>query len=295
VHAVATGDTAVRAVAVGASQAVPDPVEEAARRLVQLRTDDDERFLARFKELSGLASQDAAAAAGLLDRVIAEYRDILYSAAPAAHRVRALRRLRLAAEKAGSDTAAQVISAFERAYDELKKDVVTSDWWLRGEGAPPKDAERWILQGLVLAAAGDRPATLDQAFALAQGRALKQDRAKSVELYLHVIESSKATHPFSTKLRQAGVRGLAATLNTVVMQKDQAAATRLEPVLARRATAGASDMQYYLGLFSECVRQPPDLDGARKWYSRAAADANWKPTAEQKLQVLGQWCPGEAG
>ena len=294
-HALAPRETDSPAVgAVGPQRVSHAAIESAEGVAPHLRSDDDELFMAGLRELIRLASEDAAGAADLLDRVIADYRNVLYSEATAADRVRALRRLRMA-ERAGNETAAQAIDAFEKSYDDLKKRILASMWWLRGEGAPPKNAEHWIESGFVLAAEGDRPAKLDQAFALAHGRALEQDRAKSIELYLQVIESSKAGDAFSTQLRYAGSRGLAATLNTVVKQKDSAAATRLEPLIAQRAAAGASDMQYYLGLFSECVRQPADLGEAQKWYSRAAADANWKSTAERKLQVLGKWCPSERG
>src|SRR4029079_11614119 len=104
-------------------------------------------------------------------------------------RLWAFKRLRMA-RMSGHQAAAQVIAAFESSYDAIKKDVVASTWWLRGEGTPSTHAKTWIENGFVLAAAGDRPAKLDQAFALAYGRALKQDRAKSVQLYLQVIDSS---------------------------------------------------------------------------------------------------------
>ena len=92
-------------------------------------------------------------------------------------------------------------------------------------------------------------------------------------------------------MRQSAGRGLSAVLNAIVEQKDTAAAERLKPVLEPRATAGAADVQYYLGLMSECVAQPADLDTAQQWYAKSAADPVWKATAERKAELLGKWCP----
>ena len=293
VQAAPSPGTEPAAIDAAASQPTRDPFEEARERLsAQLATDDDQVFKAALAELMRLATGGAAGAADLVSRAIAGYRDILFSEGSADARLRALSRLRIA-ESAGERTAADAISAFEKAYDEVKPRIVSSTWWLRGDGTSPNDAGRWIEKGRVLAASGDRPAKLDQAFALRHGWALGQDRAKSVELYLQVIDSSKAADPFSTKLREAAVRGLVATLNAIVRQKDEAAVVKLQHLIEPRAGAGASDMQYYLGLFSECVRRPANLDRARTWYLQAAADAAWKGTAERKLRALGKWCPSD--
>jgi hypothetical protein len=50
-------------------------------------------------------------------------------------------------------------------------------------------------------------------------------------------------------------------------------------------------MQYYLGLFNECVAQPANLDAAREWYGKAVVDPEWKGTVERKAKLLGKWCP----
>ena len=80
-------------------------------------------------------------------------------------------------------------------------------------------------------------------------------------------------------------------LDIIVEQKDQDAAKRLLPALKSRADSGAADMQYYLGLLSECVTRPANLDAARQWYRKAAADPAWKRTADHKARLLGKWCP----
>jgi TPR repeat protein len=145
--------------------------------------------------------------------------------------------------------------------------------------------------GELLAENGDRPAMLDLAFASGYGRALKQDRATSVETYLKVIARSDGGDEMSKRIRQSAVRGLAAMLNIIVEQKDQDAAQRLLPALESKADSGAADMQYYLGLLSECVTRPANLGAARQWYRKAATDPAWKRMAENKARLLGRWCP----
>ena len=80
-------------------------------------------------------------------------------------------------------------------------------------------------------------------------------------------------------------------LNAVVEEKDQEATRRLVSALESKAYSGAAYAQYYLGLMSECVTQPADLDAALEWYRKAAVDPAWKSTAERKVQLLGKWCP----
>ena len=176
-------------------------------------------------------------------------------------------------------------------YDEVKQTVAKSVWWVRGQGPQPEEAARWMENGELLAENGDRPAMLDLAFAMGHGRALKQDRVTSVETYLKVIAHSDGGDEISTRIRQSAVRGLAAMLNIIVEQKDQDAAKRLLPALESKADSGAADMQYYLGLLSECVTRPANLDAARQWYRKAAADPAWKRTADHKARLLGRWCP----
>jgi hypothetical protein len=132
---------------------------------------------------------------------------------------------------------------------------------------------------------------LDLAFATGYGRTFAQDRGAAVELYLKVIDRSGGADEASKRVRQSAGRGLSALLNAIVEQKDAAAADRLKPVLEPRANAGAADIQYYLGLMSECVAQPADLDTAREWYAKSAADPVWKATAERKAELLGKGAP----
>jgi hypothetical protein len=192
---------------------------------------------------------------------------------------------------AGDKTAAQRIAAFEKNYDDVKQAVAKSAWWARGGGAQPDAAARWLESGMLLAQYGDRPAMLDIAFAMGHGRALKRDRAASVQTYLSVVERTSGADESSARIRQAALRGLGSLLNTIAAQQDDEAARRVLPLLQPRADSGAADLQYYSGLLSECALQPADLEAARKWYARAAADNGWRRAAEDKARLLGRWCP----
>jgi len=155
--------------------------------------------------------------------------------------------------QAGDKSAVQRVAMFEKNYDEVKQTVARSPWWGRGQGSQPEAAARWLENGELLAQNGDRPAMLDLAFALGHGRALKPDRVTSVQTYLKVIARSGGGDEISARIRQSAVRGLAAMLNIIVEHKDQDAAQRLLPALQSNADSGAADMQYYLGLLSDCV------------------------------------------
>jgi hypothetical protein len=265
-------------------------VETGNRIASLLRSDEDLVFQAAVGDLTQFMTSSKPAATALAESIAAEYADALASSAPQARRSRALGRLIWMA-KAGNTFAAQRVAAFEQNYDAVKQTVAKSAWWVRGQGAQPEEAARWLKNGELLAQNGDRPAQLDQAFAMGYGRALKRDRVTSVETYLRVIGHSDGGDEISTKVRHSAIRGLAAMLGIIVEQKDQDAAKRLVPALASKANAGAAFMQYYLGLLSECVVRPADLDAARQWYRKAAADPAWKRTAEQKARLLGKWCP----
>jgi len=207
-------------------------------------------------------------------------------------RSRAFGRL-LELARAGNQPAAKRIDAFEARYDEVKLSVAKSAWWIKGQGEPPREAAHWIDDGQMLALHGDRPAMLDVAFAIGYGRALPLDRAAAVEAYFKVVDRSGGTDEASMRLGVSAGRGLSAMLNSIVEQKDEPAVSRLRATLESRASAGAADIQYYLGLMTECVARPPDLDIALQWYRSAAANAAWKATAERKAELLGQWCPGQ--
>ena len=228
------------------------------------------------------------------DRLAVVLGKTLLSTAPYAERSRAFDQLR-DSSKAGNTAAAKAITAFETRYDEVKQTVAKSAWWTKGEGDEPAGAARWMEDQRMLADHGDRPALLDFAFATGYGRALAQDRAAAVATYLKVIDRSENGDEASKRVRQSAGRGLSATLNAIVEQNDAPAAERLQPVLEPRANAGAADIQYYLGLMSECVAQPADLEGALQWYRRSASDPAWKATAERKAQLLGKWCPRRPG
>ena len=224
------------------------------------------------------------------DRLAIEYGSTLTSAAGYAERSRAFDRL-LESSKAGNAAAAKRIATFEARYDQVKQTVAKSPWWAKGDGAQPPEAARWMEDQRMLAGHGDRPAMLDLAFATGYGRSLAQDRGAAVESYLKIIDRADGADEASKRVRQSAGRGLSAMLNSIVEQKDAAAAERVKPTLEPRANAGAADVQYYLGLMSECVAQPADLEAAQQWYRKSAADPVWKATAERKAQLLGKWCP----
>lgn len=83
-------------------------------------------------------------------------------------------------------------------------------------------------------------------------------------------------------------------LDIIVQQKDQDAAKRLLPALESRADSGAAVIQYYLGMLSECVTRPANLNAARQWYRKAALDSAWKNLAGQRARLLGRRCPGRS-
>jgi len=255
-----------------------------------LRSDEDLVFQAAFGDLTQLMTSGKPAAVAIAESIAAEYGDALAPSGSQTRRSRALGRMIWMA-KAGNTFAARRVAAFEKNYDEVKQSVAKSVWWVRGQGSQPEEAARWMENGELLAENGDRPAMLDLAFAMGHGRALKQDRVTSVETYLKVIAHSDGGDEISTRLRQSAVRGLAAMLDVIVEQKDQDAAKRLLPALESKADSGAAGLQYYLGLLSECVARPANLDAARQWYRKAAADPAWKRTADHKARLLGRWCP----
>ena len=289
-----TGSPPPSSAAPSPRQTSPNTPADAANRIASLlRSDEDLVFQAAFGDLTQLMTSSKPAAVAIAESIAAEYGDALAASGPRAGRSRALGRLIWMA-KAGSTFAAQRVAAFEKSYDEVKQTVAKSVWWVRAQGSQPEEAARWMENGGLLAENGDRPAMLDLAFAVGHGRALKQDRVSSVETYLKVIDHSDGGDETSTRIRQSAVRGLALMLNIIVEQKDQDAAQRLLPALQSKADSGAADMQYYLGLLSECVTRPANLDAARQWYRKAAADPAWKASADHKARLLGRWCPGRS-
>jgi hypothetical protein len=270
--------------------AAPDPGKRLA---TLLRSDEEREFQSASGELSRMLASDRRAAVAVAEPIAAEYGAVLASPGTRALRLRAMNRLVWMA-RAGDPTAEQRVAAFEKEYDEVKQAVARSGWWSRGEGERPEAAARWLENGELLAQVGDRPAMLDQAFALGHGRGEKQDRLAAAATYLKVFERSSGGDPVSARIRQAAVRGLASLLNTIVEQKDEDAARRVLPAIRARAEAGAADLQYFSGLLSECALQPADFAAARQWYRKAAADAGWRRIAMQKERTLGRWCPGPA-
>jgi TPR repeat protein len=264
------------------------PAEDLARLASLLRSNEDTVFQSAFADLA----KTPADGAKITDALATEYEQALASTSRD-DRSRAFGRLVWMA-KAGNGSAAQRVASFERTYDTAKATLAKSPWWVRGEGSPPADALAWVADGGLLAEFGDRPAMLDQAFALGHGRGIPQDRARSVETYLKAMAQSTAEDEFSLRIRHSAARGLTVMLNKIVEQKDLDAAVRLVPSLRANADRGAAGMQYYLGLFNECVAQPANLEAAREWYGKAVSDPEWRGTVERKARLLGKWCPQPA-
>src|SRR5262249_406298 len=183
------------------------PPDAGARIASLLHSDADPVFRAAFADLTELHAIDKPAALAIAESVAAEYAAALAAVGPRAERSRALNRLAWMA-KGGNTFAAERVAAFEKSYDEIKRSVATSAWWVRGQGARPGEAARWMENGELLAETGDRPAMLDLAFALGYGRTSRQDRAAAVETYLKVIARADGGDAASAGIRQAGVRGL---------------------------------------------------------------------------------------
>ena len=268
--------------------AQPAAEEDPARLASLLRNDEDAVFQAAF---AGLAKVPADSAQ-ITEALAVEYEQALASASRE-NRSRALGRLIWMA-KAGNGSASQRVASFEKGYDTAKATYAKSAWWVRGEGTPPTEAIAWVSNGELLAEHGDRPAMLDQAFALGHGRGVKQDRARAVETYLKAMSQSTGEDALSLRIRHSAARGLTVMLNQIVEQKDLDAAVRLVPALRSNADRGAAGMQYYLGLFNECVAQPANLEAAREWYGKAVSDPEWRGTVERKARLLGKWCPAPA-
>jgi TPR repeat protein len=265
--------------------AAQPPAEDPARLASLLRSDEDSVFQAAFADLAKSPTESAK----ITEALAAEYEQALASASRE-NRARALGRLIWMA-KAGNGPAAQRVAAFEKGYDTAKATYAKSAWWVRGEGSPPADAIDWVANGELLAEHGDRPAMLDLAFAIGHGRGVRQDRARAVETYLKAMSQSTGEDELSLRIRRSAARGLTVMLNRIVEQKDLDAAVRLVPALRSNAERGAAGMQYYLGLFNECVAQPANLEAAREWYGKAVSDPEWRATVERKARLLGKWCP----
>ena len=282
------------AAAVPAAAVQPVTAPDPAKRLASLlRSDDEREFQSASGELAQLLANSRPAAVAIAEPVAAEYGKTLESSGERAARSRAMRRLVWMA-RAGDPAAEQRVAAFEKSYDDVKQSVARTAWWSRGEEPLPETAARWMENGKLLAEIGDRPAMLDVAFALAQGRGSTQDRRAAADTYLKVIERSSDGGEVSARIRQAAVRGLASLLNTIVEQKDEEAARQVLPAIRARADAGAADLQYFSGLLSECALAPADLAAALQWYRKAMSDPGWKRIAQQKARVLGRWCPRPA-
>lgn len=259
----------------------------------RLHDDEDTVFQTAWSDLAPFVADKKPAATALRDATVKDASERLNGEVARPLRTQAYRRLQWMGAQ-GAPAAAEAIAAFEAAYDDAKKTIAVSSWWLRGADAMPTATARWMEDGAVLAAAGDRPAMLDQAYAAAYGRDVTRDSAAAVRLYLAVIARAGGADAASTRIRLAAAHGLAAVLNRVVEQKDAAAAQALQPVLQPLATGGAADMRFYLGLFSECVLSPRNLAAARNYYRQAAADPAWKPSAAKRLAQLGRSCPASS-
>jgi hypothetical protein len=265
-------------------QAAPPPVEDPARVSALLRSSEDNVFQAAFANLAKVPADGAK----IVDAVVVEYAEELGSSSRET-RARALGRL-LWMAKAGSGSAAQHVAAFEKTYDASKAGlrkigVVAARRRPAASASGRLDRKRrasrraWRPAGHARRGVRVRPRSRAQAGPGARSGDVSQGDG-AVRGRGRVL----AAHPADRRAR------LTAMLNRIVEQKDVAAAVRLVPALRSNADAGAAGMQYYLGLFNECVAQPANLDAAREWYGKAVVDPEWKGTVERKAKLLGKWC-----
>jgi len=290
--AAAPAERPLASTAAPASDPVPSKQDAATGIGSLLRSDDDAVFREASRTLGRLMASDPPAALATAESIATEYGAALAERGSRAARSRALARLTWLA-RTGNTFAARRLTAFEKNYDAAKEKMARSAWWTRGQGPQPEGAARWLEDGALLAENGDRPAMLDRAFAMGYGRALEQDRAGAVETYLEVMARAEGSDATATRIRQSAARGLMAVLNAIVEQKDRDAGRRVLSALESKAdSAAAAGVHYYLGLMNECVAQPANLEAARQWYRKAAADPAWKRTADDKARVIGAWCPG---
>jgi hypothetical protein len=283
---------------VSAAPSSPEPSSLAGnagtgeRLAAPLRSDDPAVFQEASRDLVRLMTSDPPSALATAEAIATEYGAALAGAGSREMRSHALTRLTSLAQ-AGNTFAARRVAAFEKNYDKAKEKIARSAWWTRGQGPQPEGALRWLEDGALLAENGDRPAMLDRAFAMGHGRALEQDRAAAVDSYLRVMARAEGEDETATRIRQSAVRGLVAMLNAIVQQKDADAGRRVLPALESKADSAAAGVHYYVGLIYECVARPANLESARQWYRKAAADPAWKRTADDKARVIGAWCPGQ--
>ena len=260
--------------------------------IARLRSDDDAVFQEAWRDLARVTTRDPSALA-VAETIATEYGAALAGPGAREKRSRALVRLTWLAN-AGNKFAAGRVAAFEQNYDETKEKIARSAWWTRGEGQQPEGVARWLEDGGLLAENGDRPAMLDQAFAIGHGRSLEHDRASAVEAYVKVLARAQGEDEATMRIKQSAARGLLAMLNAIVEQKDADAGRRVLPALESKADSAQAGVHYYLGLMNECVLEPANLEAARQWYRKAATDPAWKRTADDKIRVIGTWCPGPA-
>jgi hypothetical protein len=150
-----------------------------------------------------------------------------------------------------------------------------------GQGVPyadPKSAADWYQKA---AAQNYAPALNNLARLYADGRGVKQDVPKAIELWSRAAEAGNVTARFNLGLQYAAGSGV---------QKDMKKAATY---LLQAAESGLPEAQFAVaGLYRDGTGVEKDLEAARQWYERAAT-AGFAP-ARDELAALNKPAVGAA-
>jgi len=150
-----------------------------------------------------------------------------------------------------------------------------------GQGVPyadPKSAADWYQKA---AAQNYAPALNNLARLYADGRGVKQDVPKAIELWSRAAEAGNVTARFNLGLQYAAGSGV---------QKDMKKAAAY---LLQAAEGGLPEAQFAVaGLYRDGTGVEKDLEAARQWYERAAT-AGFAP-ARDELAALNKPAVGAA-
>ena len=142
-----------------------------------------------------------------------------------------------------------------------------------GQGVPyadPKAASEWYQKA---ADQNYAPAINNLARLYADGRGVKQDVPKAIELWSKAAESGNTTARFNLGLQYAAGVGV---------KKDMKKAAEY---LLQAAESGLPEAQFAVaGYYRDGTGVPKDMDAARQWYDRAAA-AGFEPARKELAAI----------
>jgi TPR repeat protein len=142
-----------------------------------------------------------------------------------------------------------------------------------GQGVPyadPKAASEWYQKA---ATQNYAPALNNLARLYADGRGVKQDVPKAIELWSKAAEAGNTTARFNLGLQYAAGVGV---------KKDMKKAAEY---LLQAAESGLPEAQFAVaGYYRDGIGVPKDMDAARQWYDRAAA-AGFEPARKELAAI----------